>query len=376
MPPTIGLLPSPFASGDGTWGSGDPIGDPVFYDLRAGNILAVAGPPGSGKRVAVRDAVRTHQTGVPVLVRVDGRELVDLADAVAALLGMAAVVTAHSGRPTDDLSAAWSVHWKYGARAERRDWRATLTCRRVADRVGGPPATLATVMQLWDAMAVEMHAVAVLVIECADVWITRLSAADRDGLAEWYRADTAYSARLLLLGRQAAPLASVVGLERVEVLAEPSAEIVSPWLQERFTAGGWDLPSNLADLMLIAVDGQLRALVRIADHLWRQLRSDTTIIVLEQLHDAARAAIREWSPVYEAAWGDCTPVQRSVLRLVKDERGQRLTKRRPTDFPLGTSAIQRAVEGLQSKGLVWREAGHGGRVRLTDALFGHWLRLR
>ena len=74
------------------------------------------------------------------------------------------------------------MDWRPEWRAERVDWRASPEHRRRSDVHVGPPATFADAIKLWDLLAASVATV-VNVVEHADDWITRLSAADKATLA-------------------------------------------------------------------------------------------------------------------------------------------------------------------------------------------------
>jgi hypothetical protein len=361
--------------GDGHWGVGDPFGDPLLPRPERGadfGVMALVGPPGCGKRVWVREAMGRLSYSVPVLLRVDGRELHDLSELGAALLSLAEVAASRwpvSGTDGHDLTAAWKRErlGKYGRTPPPpTEWRATPARRRASIVRDGPPSPFATTMQ----------AGVLVLVEHADEWAARLGEGDREALHAACIARVDSSIPLVLLGRHAAPFASWLGEDAVVTVPATTVEEVAPWLQSRFGDGGWNLPDAEVAMLVSASDAQPRTLVRLADHLWRTLPPPPVTITPEHLRDAARRAVDEMVPVYEAAWGACTPVQRTVLRMVWSEGGKRPTRRRPAAFPLGASTIQRAVQALEARGLVWREEGHGGQVRFTDALIGLWVQGR
>jgi hypothetical protein len=331
--------------------------------------------------VALRRALQAVRYPVPILLRLDGRELKDVGDAAAALCALAERATTQwLGGSVDDLPARWSALESHARRhmlqADRVEWRALATQRRPALAVGGPAVDPGSVTALWATIANLKMASAVIVVEHADQWIDGLAAADLLALARWCTTERPRGVGITLLGRSATPLRAVLGADQVEDVPPLDVESAVSWLRRRFADGGWDLAAAGAHRLIAGADAQPWTLARLADHLWRTLPAPPGDVSTDQISAAARDAMRVWGPVYDALWGACTPVQREVLRLVLIEGGRHLTRGRDPAIRLGPSTIQRAVEALQARGIVWREAGHGGRVRFADALLGLWIAMR
>ncbi len=91
----------------------------------------------------------------------------------------------------------------------------------------------------------------------------------------------------------------------------------------------------------------------------------------------AKLAMRH-DPVYSQLWSGLTPAQQKTILAVIHERGEALASTavaRRYNLPITT--LQRGVESLTAKRLLWPEASGGStRLRLEDPLFGAWIRLK
>jgi hypothetical protein len=116
----------------------------------------------------------------------------------------------------------------------------------------------------------------------------------------------------------------------------------------------------------------------LAHHCWTWLREregsePLTPARVGALHaDAARRL----DPVYSETWLGLTAPQRTALQIAIARRGEGLyTADASRQSGLSASSMQKALEGLVDKRVLWREARGGeARLRLEDPLFGVWVR--
>ena len=87
-------------------------------------------------------------------------------------------------------------------------------------------------------------------------------------------------------------------------------------------------------------------------------------------------AARRLDPVYSDTWLGLTAPQQTALQVVIARGGERLyTAEATRRSGLSASSMQKAVEGLVDKRVLWRESRSGeSRLRLEDPLFGVWVR--
>ncbi len=87
-------------------------------------------------------------------------------------------------------------------------------------------------------------------------------------------------------------------------------------------------------------------------------------------------AARRLDPVYSDTWLSLTAPQRTALQVAIARRGEGLyTADAGRQSGLNPSSMQRAVDALIEKRVMWREARAGeSRLRLEDPLFGVWVR--
>jgi hypothetical protein len=80
--------------------------------------------------------------------------------------------------------------------------------------------------------------------------------------------------------------------------------------------------------------------------------------------------------VYSETWLGLTAPQRTALQVAIARRGEGLyTADATRQSGLNASSMQKALEGLVEKRVLWRESRAGeSRLRLEDPLFGVWVR--
>jgi hypothetical protein len=116
----------------------------------------------------------------------------------------------------------------------------------------------------------------------------------------------------------------------------------------------------------------------LAHHCWTWLRErgtgeTLTVDLVVAIHaDAARRL----DPVYSETWLGLTAPQRTALQVAIARQGEGLyTADATRQSGLSASSMQKAVEALIDKRVMWREARAGeSRLRLEDPLFGVWVR--
>jgi hypothetical protein len=116
----------------------------------------------------------------------------------------------------------------------------------------------------------------------------------------------------------------------------------------------------------------------LAHHCWTWLREQAAgeELTRDRVVSIHAEAARRLDPVYSETWLGLTAPQRTALQVAIARRGEGLyTADAGRQSGLSASSMQRAVEALIDKRVMWREARGGeSRLRLEDPLFGVWVR--
>lgn len=116
----------------------------------------------------------------------------------------------------------------------------------------------------------------------------------------------------------------------------------------------------------------------LAHHCWTWLREheDSETLTGERVAAIHADAARRLDPVYSETWLGLTAPQRTALQVAIARRGEGLYTAEVTRLSgLSASSMQKALDGLVEKRVLWREARAGeSRLRLEDPLFGVWVR--
>ncbi|WP_291262203.1 hypothetical protein [Gemmatimonas sp.] len=315
---------------------------------------------------------------------VDGRDVSGVADLAAALAWVAVDMTR---RFTDARQANRNPVTVWGAEA-KRDWGERLPYRlhhahawrvRRHERVekfgrDPSPITMSTVDSVWNAINRARGATVVIVVEHADHWVDRLGAADRIEMAKILDASTR-SPRLVLLARDERAFADWVpesAVVRMPILSDTS---VATWLVDRFAEGGWTLDPDVASQWAVGLDCQPAAVARHAGVVWEYLEAPPGPVRAYDIKCGLLEVIARDAARYEAVWDACTSTQQDVLRVLAREGGHQPTRGRGMSAPKA-STVQRAIESLIARDIVWREPTRGSRVRFTDSVFRYWITRR
>ncbi|MEO8030487.1 MAG: AAA family ATPase [Gemmatimonadota bacterium] len=117
---------------------------------------------------------------------------------------------------------------------------------------------------------------------------------------------------------------------------------------------------------------------RLASACWERLRvRDDRSLTVAAVDEAARSVVSHESPAYTQIWTSLSRAQKMALKSVIEQGGRELLSRTALDgHGLAASTIQRALESLDTLGLVRQEEIEGGiRYRLEDPFFSIWLAL-
>ena len=191
------------------------------------------------------------------------------------------------------------------------------------------------------------------------------------------------------------PLRSAV--DDVRTLGPMPRDAFGPWLAERLAAGAAMAAADAVERLLDAADDLPHLAVELARECWDQWRDRRAAgeksggheqIVAWHVDRAADALARRAAPAYAARWAALPSSQRVALLAVLDaaERAREgrlgradglASTRTHAETGLPITTLQRAVEGLVAKGVLWRGPDPTGRVALRPAepLFARWARL-
>jgi hypothetical protein len=343
--------------------------------------VALVGPPGSGRRTAlewVADRDCRRRLVDPLVMIADGRDLDGLDDLARALAWVAVDMTGRfvdrrlkNRHPVTVWEAEAKRPWTERPRLSRvHTWRVRPGQRLHRFGRDHEPITLETFKPLWSAISRARSAALLLVIEHADIWAARLTDAERTQLAAVMTGS--WPAQVVLLGREAPRFSGWLPDDAiVSTPAAPDAAL-GPWLVEAFAEGGWTLASEIATQWVAALDHQPAAIARHASVVWERLDPAPGPVGPFDIGQALVEIIARQAATYTAVWDACTSTQQDVLRRVAAEGGWRPTRGRGPEG-LKTSSVQRAIEALIARGILWREPVWGSRVRFADALFPHWM---
>lgn len=157
-------------------------------------------------------------------------------------------------------------------------------------------------------------------------------------------------------------------------------EVPRPAFREHLAAGfallGGSAPDDALDAILDAADDVPYNVQLLAHDCWDDLRDAGTGLSVSMVQTAHSRAAMRLDPVYSQIWLGLTNPQRTAAQvlIVRGDDGlfsEATTKR----FGLTTTSMQRAVQGLITKQICWRQSrGGASRLRLEDPLFGQWVR--
>ncbi|MGH7515918.1 MAG: hypothetical protein ACREOC_00400, partial [Gemmatimonadales bacterium] len=116
----------------------------------------------------------------------------------------------------------------------------------------------------------------------------------------------------------------------------------------------------------------------LAHHCWTWLREGASpeALTRDRVIAIHAEAARRLDPVYSDTWLGLTAPQRTALQVAISRHGEGLYSADASrQSGLSASSMQKAVEALIDKRVMWREARGGeSRLRLEDPLFGVWVR--
>jgi hypothetical protein len=116
----------------------------------------------------------------------------------------------------------------------------------------------------------------------------------------------------------------------------------------------------------------------LAHHCWTWLREGASPegLTRDGVIAVHAEAAQRLDPVYSDTWLGLTTPQRTALQVAISRRGEGLYSADATrQSGLSASSMQKAVDALIEKRVMWREARGGeSRLRLEDPLFGVWVR--
>jgi hypothetical protein len=142
-------------------------------------------------------------------------------------------------------------------------------------------------------------------------------------------------------------------------------------------AGFKTTPEGIEHILDLAEDVPFNV-QRLASACWERLRvGDDRVLTAAAVDSAARSVVSHESPAYTQLWLALSRAQKMALKSVIEQQGRELLSRAALDrHGLAASTIQRALESLDSLGVVRQDEGNGAiRYRLEDPFFAVWLAL-
>lgn len=151
-----------------------------------------------------------------------------------------------------------------------------------------------------------------------------------------------------------------------------------PFLVRGFGKAGFKTtPEGIEHILDLAEDVPFNV-QRLASACWERLRvGDDRVLTVAAVDGAARSVVSHESPAYTQLWLALSRAQKMALKSVIEQQGRELLSRAALDrHGLAASTIQRALESLDSLGVVRQDEGNGAiRYRLEDPFFAVWLAL-
>ncbi len=149
-----------------------------------------------------------------------------------------------------------------------------------------------------------------------------------------------------------------------------------------FLRRGFELLGPVTDAALVAILDDAEDVPYnvqlLAHHCWTWLREGAIPegLTRDRISAIHAEAARRLDPVYSDTWLGLTAPQRTALQVAISRRGEGLYSADATrQSGLSASSMQKAVDALIEKRVMWREARGGeSRLRLEDPLFGVWVR--
>jgi len=142
-------------------------------------------------------------------------------------------------------------------------------------------------------------------------------------------------------------------------------------------AGFKTTPDGIEHILDLAEDVPFNV-QRLASACWERLRvGDDRSLTVAAVDSAARSVVSHESPAYTQLWLALSRAQKMALKSVIEQQGRELLSRAALDrHGLAASTIQRALESLDSLGVVRQDESNGAiRYRLEDPFFAVWLAL-
>ena len=271
-------------------------------------------------------------------------------------------------RTIDDAGERLHDGWRRSLdrRGTRTAWK-----RVNRERGEGPLARLHALLALPERLAAsEKRRILVVFDEFQDL----LTAGDDlDGLVRSHVQHHAGIASYCYAGSQASLLRALFedrrrplfGQAREVTLTPIDTATLAAWVDERFRAGGRQLPSGSAAAVAAAAVGHPQRAAMVAHFLWQQPRLDE-----EGVRAAEAEALSAASGELEQLWAGLTRAQRQVLGAAAEGRASLLSAASLESMSLGKSTAQQARDALQAEGLIERD----GDLAVTDPFLARWLR--
>jgi len=149
-----------------------------------------------------------------------------------------------------------------------------------------------------------------------------------------------------------------------------------PFLARGFTRFGFPTTPDGIERILDAAEDVPYNVQRLASVCWERMRTrEDRRLTASAVDDALREVVAHDNPAYTRLWTSLTQAQKKALKAVIDERGRELLARAVADrYGVATSTMQRALQALDTLGIVRQdESGGGERYRLEDPFLAAWL---
>ena len=155
----------------------------------------------------------------------------------------------------------------------------------------------------------------------------------------------------------------------------PRAEFL-PWLQEQFAKGKITATEETLTVLLDAAEDVPYDIQRLASMIWSIMTGQNLKkLTPEIITNACQKLIEQNNPLYTNTWNQLTANQQKTLLQIRVEEGTGLmTKRVSKRTGLAVTTIQKNLEALREKGILFtEEKPNQVRWRFEDPFFGMWI---
>ena len=155
----------------------------------------------------------------------------------------------------------------------------------------------------------------------------------------------------------------------------PRAEFI-PWLIEQFGKGGFTATEENLTLLLSVAEDVPYDIQRLAHTCWSMMTGQNLKkLSPEIITQACQMLIEQNNPLYTMTWNQLTSNQQNTLLQIRPEQGTGLTTKRVSkQTGIATTTIQKTLDALRDRGILFTEEQPGKvKWRFEDPFFGMWI---